>query len=89
MTHPLQLLQRLAPAHTLIHVGAGTGQGHLHQWHTWGIAHALLIDADADRMAWAAPLTAAHPGWQVAQAVLADGDAPSPSTRPATRAKTA
>ena len=74
MIEAFKLIRRLSPANTIIHVGAGTGQGELHQWHTWGVPRALLVDATPDRLAWAEPLVLANPGWQLASAVVADSD---------------
>ena len=71
---PLQLLQALAPPQSLIHIGAGTGQGELHQWHSWGLPQVFVVDADIDRLTWVEPLAAANPGWQVREAIVADVD---------------
>ena len=70
----LQLLRQLAPPQTIIHIGAGTGQGDLHQWHSWGVAHALVVDADLARLAWAEQMVAINPGWQVRETTVADVD---------------
>lgn len=73
---PLQVIHAIAPPQTVIHIGAGTGEGELHQWHTWGVPQALLLDADAARLVWAEQLAAANPGWQVCAAIVAEADDP-------------
>ncbi|UJP04896.1 MAG: hypothetical protein LZF61_08560 [Nitrosomonas sp.] len=70
----LQLLRKLAPPHTIIHIGAGTGAGEMHQWRQWDISNAYIIDADADRLGWAKNLAAGHPGWHALNATLAGTD---------------
>jgi hypothetical protein len=72
----LPLLKALASPQTLIHIGAGTGQGTLHQWHTWGVASALVVDADAERLGWAEQLATNNPGWQVRGQIVAGTDGP-------------
>ena len=71
-TSPAQWVKQLAPPQTLIHIGAGTGQGDMHQWHTWPIAQALIIDADPTRLEWAERLAASQPRWQVVSAIVAE-----------------
>jgi hypothetical protein len=73
-TSPLQLLKALSPPQTLIHIGAGSGQGELHHWHTWGVPQVLLVDADAERLAWAESMRAANPGWHVSASIVCDVD---------------
>ena len=70
----LQLLRQLDSPQTMIHIGAGSGQGPLHQWHNWGVPHALLVDADAARLDWADRVAAANPAWRVVVALLAAAD---------------
>lgn len=72
MLSPIMLLKRLAPPQAIIHIGAGTGNGEIHQWQQWEVPHALIIDADQDRLDWAEPLVAERPGWQILNTVLAD-----------------
>jgi hypothetical protein len=47
------LMSRLAPPANIVHVGAGTGTGYLHQWHTWDLNQAIVVDAGAEKLAWA------------------------------------
>ncbi|HBZ29500.1 MAG TPA: hypothetical protein DEO56_02740, partial [Nitrosomonas nitrosa] len=72
VSKPIHLLQKLAPPQAIIHIGAGTGNGEMHQWRQWDIPHALIIDADQDRLDWAKPLLTENPDWRVLSAVLAD-----------------
>lgn len=71
----LQLLQKIAPPDAVIHIGAGAGQGALHQWRTWGVPLALIVDADAERVEWAIQQCVDRPGWHVVDEVLAEADA--------------
>jgi predicted nuclease with TOPRIM domain len=71
---PINLLQRLAPPQAIIHIGAGIGGGEMHQWRQWDVPHALIIDADGDRLAWTEPLIVDRPDWQVLNVVLAEAE---------------
>jgi uncharacterized coiled-coil DUF342 family protein len=70
----LQMLRLLAPPETVIHAGAGTGSGELHQWQDWSIPRAIIIDAELEKLGWATSLTEDNPEWHVASVVLADTD---------------
>ena len=72
ISNHMQLLLKLAPPQAIIHIGAGTGNGEMHQWRHWNIPHALIIDADPNRLYWTEPLIAANPGWHALDAVLAE-----------------
>ena len=50
ISNHMQLLLKLAPPQAIIHIGAGTGNGEMHQWRHWDIPHALIIDADPNRL---------------------------------------
>jgi hypothetical protein len=52
-TQIFTLLGRLTPPANVVHVGAGAGTGYLHQWHTWDLEQAIIVDADAAKLAWA------------------------------------
>ncbi len=67
-------IRRLNPPGAVIHIGAGGGQGDMHEWHQWQVANALIIDADAERLSWVAHYGTAHPGWQSSSALLTDAD---------------
>ena len=69
---PISLLQRLSPPQGIIHIGAGTGHGEMHEWLRWNVPYALVIDADRNRLEWAAPLVATRPGWQILSVALAE-----------------
>ena len=73
--NPALLLQRLAPPQAVVHVGAGTGQGEVHQWRTWGVTHAAIIDADAERLVWSQEALAQHPEWLAITGVVGDQEA--------------
>ncbi len=66
----LQAMKSLCPPGWVVHVGAGRGQGDLHTWHSWSVAHAVLIDADSKRLTWAYPRASTN-GWHVVTATLA------------------
>jgi len=66
----LQLLHKLCPPDTIVHVGAGTGAGPLHQWQQWQVPQAWLIDADATRLLWLQKQP--QPGWRAVTAALAE-----------------
>ncbi len=68
----LPLLYKLHPPHTLIHIGAGTGMGPLHQWHDWQIPDVWLIDAVPKRLAWTKTRTGAN--WHTLAAILDEQD---------------
>ena len=69
---PISLLQRMAPPQAIIHIGAGAGNGEMHQWRQWDVPNVLIIDADADRLDWASPLIVNKPDWRILTAVLAE-----------------
>ena len=62
----VECLRQITPPDRVIHIGAGTGQGFMNSWQTWGVSAALIVDANAERLAWAQDLQ-----WQVHSAVLA------------------
>ena len=70
----LDLLRRLYPPRTLIHVGIGHGTGAMHSWRDWSEPEdVILIDADsAPRTHWAASLAAARPRWRLFDGTLLD-----------------
>ncbi|SFI58238.1 hypothetical protein [Nitrosomonas sp. Nm34] len=70
----LCVLQKLAPPQAIIHIGAGDGYGEMHQWRQWDVSHALLIDANEDRLEWARPLIAENPSWYAISAVLSENE---------------
>ncbi len=66
----VDILRTLYPPHAVIHVGAGQGIGSSRIWRESEPRIALLIDADASRLAWAEPLVRQHPGWRIIEAVV-------------------
>jgi len=62
----VECLRQIMPPDRVIHIGAGTGQGFMNAWQTWGVSAALIVDANEARLAWAHELQ-----WQVHSAVLA------------------
>jgi len=71
LTSILQLLRTLTEPSFVVHVGAGRGVGELHTWQSWGLPKALIVEADGNRLAWAHHLCAQHPGWKIAEQVVA------------------
>lgn len=67
----LTWLNKLAPAQHLVHIGAGTGTGSCHAWRAWPASRVTLIDANAERLAWAEQLIDEHPDWKVQAALVA------------------
>jgi hypothetical protein len=44
----------LFPPSTVVHLGAGSGQGTLHQWRQWDdVPSSLVVDTQANRLSWA------------------------------------
>jgi len=56
------LAQALFLPDAVVHLGAGTGQGPLHQWRQWQVPQSLVVDAQLSRMAWAKDWAAQSPG---------------------------
>ena len=67
----LLLLRTLTEPSFVVHVGAGRGVGELHTWQSWDLPKALIVEADGNRLAWAHDLCAQHPGWKIAEQVVA------------------
>ena len=61
----------------VVHLGAGTGQGPLHGWRQWQVPASLVVDAQPQRMAWAAGWVAQGADRWVSEALVdgADGQA--------------
>jgi hypothetical protein len=70
----LALLRLISPPQTIIHIGAGYGNGVMSAWREWPIPYALIIDADESRLDWVNTQVTNNPAWQVCCAVLADTD---------------
>jgi uncharacterized coiled-coil DUF342 family protein len=70
----LDLLRLISPPQTIIHIGAGYGNGDMTAWREWQIPYALIIDADESRLDWVNTQVPNNPDWQVCCAVLADID---------------
>lgn len=68
------LLKKLSPPQAIIHIGAGSGYGEMHQWRQWDVPHALIIDANRERLDWAQPLITGKPGWHIVNEIVADTD---------------
>ncbi len=56
------LAQALFSPDAVVHLGAGTGQGPLHQWRQWQVPQSLVVDAQGGRMAWVKDWAAQSPG---------------------------
>lgn len=68
------LARALFAPDAVVHLGAGTGQGPLHQWRQWQVPLSLVVDAQENRMAWAKDWVAQGPGhYSKAAAVGVDG----------------
>ena len=70
-----ELLRLVIPPQMVIHIGAGTGKGELHQWRQWQVPCAVLIEADEARLKWANSSLAENPQWHTACVVLSDVNA--------------
>ena len=70
-----EFLRLVAPPQAVIHIGAGTGKGELHQWRQWEVPYAVLIEADEARLDWANSSLAENPQWHTACVVLSDVNA--------------
>ena len=70
-----EFLRLVAPPQLVIHIGAGSGKGELHQWRQWQVPCAVLIEADEARLDWASSSLAENPQWHTACAVLSDVNA--------------
>jgi len=64
------LLSRLTPPATVVHVGAGAGTGYLHQWHTWELTRAIVVDASMEKLAWAEAKSGHDGTWHAINAVV-------------------
>jgi hypothetical protein len=67
------LLRQFHEPSTVVHVGAGSGVGLLHQWRQWPVEQALLVDADSSRFDWV-EAEAAGRYWQVVDACLTSAE---------------
>jgi hypothetical protein len=72
MLGTLALLRKLSPPDAVVHIGAGGGIGALHQWREWSVPHALIVDADAEKLKWAELPLAENPNWQCKSSLLSD-----------------
>jgi hypothetical protein len=70
-----EFLRLVAPPQMVIHIGAGSGKGELHQWRQWQVPWAVLIEADEARLDWANSSLAENPQWHTACVVLSDVNA--------------
>lgn len=74
-------LRQIMPPTALIDVGIGCGTGAMHQWRSWDVPAAWLVDAESAQLTWAEPLGAKHPGWRIHVATLAEADGLAPCYR--------
>lgn len=81
-------LRRIMPPTALIDVGIGRGIGAMHQWRSWDVPAAWLVDAESTQLAWTETLPASHPGWRVHVATLAEADGQAPCYRASNPAET-
>jgi len=66
----LSMARALFVPDSVVHLGAGTGQGPLHQWRQWPVKQSLLVDSQANRMAWAKEWAEQSPSHYVKVATL-------------------
>jgi hypothetical protein len=64
------LLSRLTLPANVVHVGAGAGTGYLHQWHTWELTRAIVVDASMEKLAWAESKSGEDGTWHAITAVV-------------------
>ena len=74
-------LRHIMPPTALIDVGIGRGIGAMHQWRTWDVPMAWLVDAESTQLMWTETLAAQYPGWRVHSATLAEIDGQVPCYR--------
>lgn len=74
LTNSFQLLRKTNPPQALIHIGAGMGAGELVDWRLWDVPQVWIIDANAERLAWAEALANANANYHVKCAALAESD---------------
>jgi hypothetical protein len=67
----------------VVHLGAGAGQGLLHEWRQWPVPASLVLDAQPQRMAWAAAWAAQGSERFVSDALLAGADSQATQWHPA------
>ncbi len=70
----VESLRYLMPPQTVIHIGAGTGQGMMHRWQKWNVPCALIVEADEARLAWTNDLLAIHAEWKMVATGIAEQD---------------
>jgi len=66
----LSMARALFVPDSVVHLGAGTGQGPLHQWRQWPVKQSLLVDSQANRMAWVKEWAEQSPSHYVKVATL-------------------
>lgn len=76
MAQAFAVLRALAPPALVVHAGAGAGEGPLGLWRRWPVDRAVVLDADARRLAWARTLAKSRP-WLVQAVVLGPQDGES------------
>ena len=65
----------LFPPSTVVHLGAGSGIGELHQWRQWeDVPASLVVDAQANRLTWAQAWVKAGSGRLLSDATLSETD---------------
>ena len=65
----------LYPPSTVVHLGAGSGQGVLHQWRQWDeVPSSLLVDTQANRLSWAQGWVNSGKGRLVSDATVSAAD---------------
>lgn len=67
----MELMRTITPPKSIVHIGAGTGQGDLHTWINWGVEKAFIIDADEQRIGW---VKASNTNWHHACAVVGESN---------------
>lgn len=81
-------LRHIMPPTALIDVGIGRGIGAMHQWRSWDVPAAWLVDTEPTQLAWTETLAALHPGWRIHVATLAETDGKAPCYRVSNPAET-
>ncbi|MFM8444045.1 MAG: hypothetical protein ACKN9W_11995 [Methylococcus sp.] len=74
LSRELEWIRKNFPMEVLVHVGAGRGAGSMHQWQSWDIPHAVLIEPLIKPDVAMQHLLRQNPGWQWLENVLSDND---------------
>jgi hypothetical protein len=73
-----EALRCMLPPAAVIHVGAGAGTGPAHQWRSWDVEKAWLLDAQETRLSWTMSALEQHGGWHVIPKLIGADEASAP-----------